>query len=350
VKIGPGDPLGEAYLDFQRRVKDLEQRGVLLALCSKNNPADVREVFAIRREMALSWDDFAAIEISWEPKHAGLVRIAETLGLGLDSLVFVDDNPAEVALVRQLVPEVLAVDLPEDPAEFVARLDRLTCFEKAAILPEDLRKTAQYREERARREHRSGLAGGDLESYLVSLETAITLRRAGREDLPRAHQLFAKTNQFNLTTVRFSLPELERFAASPDWYLGLAAARDRFGDLGTIAAFLLHREGAVLAIEALLLSCRALGREIESAVMNHVKELFLADPGLAELRGRFVPTARNRPAEGFYERQGFRREGEADGGANAYVLAREEARPFPCPWIAVEVEEAPGRPASCTAA
>jgi FkbH-like protein len=337
VKIGPGDPEGEAYLDFQHRLQGLQSRGILLAVCSRNNPADVEEVFATRPEMPLKLSDFAAVEASWEPKHEGLRRIAQALDLGLDSLVFVDDNPAEIALIRQLLPEVAAVALPPDPADYTARLDRLPWFEKAAILPEDRRKTAQYSENRARRE--LAATTGDLTAYLTSLETVIHLRRAGASDLQRAHQLFTKTNQFNLTTIRYSLPDLERFAASPDCHLGLVAARDRFGNLGTIAAFLLRREGSALAVDSLLLSCRALGRGVESAVLNVIKERFLADPKLTELRGRFVPTPRNRPAEGFYEREGFRLVTRTDTGESLYALTREEVRPTPCPWIAVELEE-----------
>jgi FkbH-like protein len=335
LRIGAGDPEGEAFLAFQRRVQEIEERGILLAVCSRNNPADVEEVFATRKEMALRREDFAALEISWNPKHEGLRRIAETLGLGLDSLVFLDDNPAEIDLVRQLLPAVQAVLLPPDPAEYVARLDALPWFEKAAVLPEDRGKTAQYRDQKERRKLEE--TAGDLESYLASLETVVTLRRAVASDLPRAHQLFAKTNQFNLTTIRYALPDLERLLADPDCHLGLAAARDRFGDLGTIAAFLLRREKQALVVDSLLLSCRALGRGIESAVMNEIKAILFADPGLAELRGRFVPTSRNRPAEGFYEREGFRLAGRTDE-ESLYVLAREEARPTPCPWIAVGVE------------
>lgn len=330
VKCGPGDPEGEAYLDFQRRIKDLQSRGVLLALCSKNNPADAREVFETRPEMPLALADFAAVEISWEPKHEGLKRIARALGLGLDSLVFLDDNPAEVALVRQLLPEVEAIALPPDPAEYADLLDRLTCFEKIAVLEEDLRKTAQYRENREREELRE--TTGDLEDYLATLETRIEIREAGRADLPRAHQLFTKTNQFNLTTLRHSLAELAACAGDPARTLGVVAARDRFGDLGTIAAFLLRDAGETLVLDSFLMSCRALGRGIESAVMNHVKERFLAGPW-PELRASFRPTPKNAPAAGFLEREGFRPVGNGEAGEQLYRLGRGEAAATPCPWI-----------------
>jgi FkbH-like protein len=346
VKCGAGDPEGEAFLDFQRRVKELQGRGVLLALCSKNNPADVREVFATRPELPLSLADFAAAEISWEPKHEGLKRIARALGIGLDSLVFLDDNPAEVALVMQLLPEVEAIALPPDPAEYAGLLDRLTCFEKIAVLEEDLRKTAQYRENREREELRE--TAGDLAGYLASLETRVEIRAAGRADLARAHQLFTKTNQFNLTTIRYPLAGLDACLADPARTLGVVAARDRFGDLGTIAAFLLRDEGGALVLDSFLMSCRALGRGIESAVMNHVKERFLAGPW-QELRASFRPTPKNPPAAGFLEREGFRPAGEGDadegdGGGTAYVLRREDVTFTACGWLAVLAPGTDGPP------
>ena len=332
VKCGPGDPEGEAYLDFQRRVKDLQSRGVLLALCSKNNPADAHEVFETRPELPLALADFAAVEISWRPKHEGLQRIAKALNIGLDSLVFLDDNPAEVALVEQLLPEVQAIALPPDPAEYAGLLDRLTCFEKIAVLEEDLRKTAQYRENREREELREST--GDLAGYLSSLSTRIEIREAGRGDLPRAHQLFTKTNQFNLTTIRYPLAELESCMADPARTLGVVAARDRFGDLGTIAAFLLRDEGDALVLDSFLMSCRALGRAIESAVMNHVKDRFLAG-SWQELRASFRPTPKNPPAAGFLEREGFRLAAEGEGGEKLYRLGRDETAATACPWIEV---------------
>lgn len=334
VKVGAGDPEGEAYLDFQRRIKDLQNRGVLLALCSKNNPDDARDVFETRLELPLALADFAALEISWEPKHEGLKRIASSLNIGLDSLVFLDDNPAEVELIRQLLPEVEAIALPPDPAEYAALVDRLTYFEKTAVLEDDLRKTAQYRENRERDEQKAAAGEGDLVGYLHSLGTRVEIRRAGRADLPRAHQLFTKTNQFNLTTIRYSLPELEATAGDSACRLGVVAARDRFGDLGTIAAYLLREDGGALEIDSFLMSCRAMGRGIESAVMNHLKGLLLAGPW-SELRGRFRPTPKNPPAAGFYEREGFRRVEEKEGGEKLYVLGRNEAAPADCGWIEV---------------
>ena len=332
VKVGQGDPDGEAFLDFQHRLKALQARGVLLAVCSRNNPGDVEELFASRPEMPLKLDDFAALEISWRPRHEGLKEVAAALGLGLDSLVFLDDNPAEVSLVQQMLPEVKAILLPADPVEYAAVLDRLTDFERTAVLPADVLRTERYRENRQREELRTA-AGGDLAAYLKSLRTEVSISRARRDDLPRIHQLYLKTNQFNLTTPRYTPAEIERFIGSPVCELWVVRARDRFGDLGTIGAVLLRRDGRVVYVDSLLLSCRALGRGIETAVINHVKRRLIDEPGHLELRGRFIPTGKNAPVETFYEDQGFRLLERRENGEKLYLLRRFEARLTPCEWI-----------------
>jgi FkbH-like protein len=331
VKIGSGDPEGEAFLDLQHRLKALQAQGVLLAVCSKNNPGDVHELFESRPEMPLKLSDFAAVEISWEPKHEGLKKIAAALNLGTDSLVFMDDNPAETSLIAQMLPEVKTVLLPPDPAEYAALVERMTDFERTAVLEEDARKTSQYRENRQRQELQA--AAGDLATYLASLRTELAISRARRDDLPRVHQLFTKTNQFNLTTQRYTPAEVERFIGSPICELWVARARDRFGELGTIGAILLKRDGRVVYVDSFLMSCRAMGRGIETALMNHLKHRLLDEPGHLELRGRYLPTAKNKPVETFYEDQGFRLLEHRESGEKLYILRRPEARMKPCDWI-----------------
>lgn len=340
VKIGADDPEGEAFLDFQHKLKALQARGVLLAICSKNNPADVQELFTLRTDIPLKLEDFAAVEVGWGSKHEGLRRIAADLGLGTDSLVFVDDNPAEVSLIQQMLPEVRTVLLPADPAEYAATLERLTDFEKLAILEEDARKTAQYHENRQREELRAA-SGENLQSYLASLGTDLTVYRARKDDLPRVHQLFTKTNQFNLTTQRYSPGEVELFATSPACELWVAQARDRFGHLGTIGVVLLKKQGRTLFIDSFLMSCRAMGRGIETALMNHVKGRLLEGTVGLELRGRFVPTPKNKPVERFYEEQGFRVIENRPNGERVYVLRRSEIEMKDCDWIRVVSEEVP---------
>lgn len=338
VKVGTGDPEAEAFLDFHHRLKALQAQGVVLAICSKNNLPDVVEVFDTRPEIPLKLADFAAREIGWDPKHEGLRKIAAALNIGLDSLVFLDDNPAEVSLIQQMLPEVKAVLMPPDPAEYAAVLEKLTDFERLAVLEEDRRKTEQYRQSRERDELHA--ASSDLGSYLSSLRTELEIRRARREDLERVHQLFNKTNQFNATTRRYSPAEVERFAASHQSELWIARARDRFGDLGTIGVALLRQDGRVLHIDSFLMSCRAMGRGIETAILNHVKNRLLDHRGVLELRARYIPTAKNKPVETLFEDQGFRLVDSRDGGEKLYALGRAEIKFKDCDWIQVIAEGA----------
>jgi FkbH-like protein len=330
VRIGEGDPEGEAFLDFHRRLKALQAQGVRLAVCSRSNPGDVRELFERRPEIPLQLDDFAALELSWSPKHEGVRKIATALGLDAGSLVFMDADPAEVSLVQQMLPEVKAVLLPSDPADLTAAIDRLTDFERTAVSTEDAWLAAPRRD----REPLMA-APGDLGTCLASLRTELAITRARRDDLPRVHQLVTKTSQLNLTTPRYTPSEVERFIASPICELWVARARDRFGDQGTVGAVLLRRDGRVVYIDSFLVSCRVMGRGIETAMMNHVKHRLLDEPGHLELRGRYVPTAKNRPVETFYEDQGFRLLERRDSGEKLYVLRRTEAREKPCEWIEV---------------
>lgn len=338
VKVGAGDPEAEAFLDFHHRLKALQAQGVVLAICSKNNPADVVEVFDTRPEIPLKLADFAACEICWDPKHEGLRKIAAALNIGLDSLVFLDDNPAEVSLIQQMLPEVKAVLMPTDPAEYVAVLERMNDFERLAVLEDDRQKTEQYRQNRERDELHA--ASSDLGSYLASLRTELEIRRAKPEDLERVHQLFNKTNQFNATTRRYSPAEVERFAASHQSELWIARARDRFGDLGTIGVVLLKQDGRVLHVDSFLMSCRAMGRGIETAIMNHVKNRLLDHRGVLELRSRYIPTAKNKPVETFFEDQGFHLVESRDGGEKLYALGRAEIKFKDCDWIQVIAEGA----------
>jgi FkbH-like protein len=330
VRVGAGDPEGEACLDFQCRLKALQAQGVLLAACSRSNPADVREVFDSRPGMPLRLDDLTALDLSWQPRHEGVRKLAAALGLDLSSLVFMDANPAEVSLVQQMLPEVKAVLLPADPADLTLALDRLTDFERTAVSPAEAWQASQPREDETPR-----TAAGDLGTCLATLRTELAITRAKRDDLPRIHQLFTRASQLNLTTPRYSPSDVERFIASPICELWVVRARDRFGDQGTVGAVLLRRDGRIVYIDSFLMSCRVAGRGIETAMMNHVKHRLLDEPGHLELRGRYLPTPRNKPVETFYDDQGFRLLERRDSGERLYVLRRTEAREKPCEWIEV---------------
>jgi FkbH-like protein len=341
IRVAEGDPVGEAFRAFQLAVKAVQQRGLLLAACSKNNRADVEEVFRRRPEMPLGLKDFAASRIDWEPKHVNLQALAAELNIGTDSLVFVDDNPAECELVRQMLPEVTVIQLPRDPAAYAGLLLDRPELERLAIAAEDRRKTEQYHEQTAREASRQ--VAGDMQSYLESLGTVVTHWPATRAELTRVHQLFSKTNQFNLTTKRYRPADVETFIASPDWYLEVVKAEDRFGDLGIIAAFLLDlRKPGAVAVDSVVMSCRAMGRGIDTVIGNRIKAVARVQAPRGRLVGEFRPTAKNKPAADFYQWQGFAVAAADQDGNKRYELAVAEADDLPVPGITVAARETEG--------
>lgn len=346
ILVGMGDPVAEAHMDLQRSILALRKRGVLLAVCSKNNPEDVDEVFRLRTDMPLKREDFVCMEVGWDLKHEGLKRIAAELNVGTDSLVFLDDNPAEVELIRQLMPEVECVAVPEDPALRPSCLDRVHGLERAVITAEDLAKTRQYHEHAKRSSERRQFS--DLRGYLMSLATRVSIRVVSADMLPRAQQLFAKTNQFNLTTRRYTAGEIEGLVRDPAAAIVMAHAEDRFGDIGWIGAVVvrgLDRDEA--SIDAFVLSCRAMGRGIESALLNHVTRRCFERPVCGRVVAQFLPTAKNAPVREFYDDHGFEVVETLDNGGKRYRLMREDSAPTTCDWLAVE--EPPPVPAASAA-
>ena len=336
IRIGEGDPVAEAFSAFQRAIKGVQGRGLLLAACSKNNRADVEEAFQRRPEMPIGLADFAATRIDWQPKHENIRAIAAELSIGTDSLVFVDDNPAECELVRQMLPEVEVIHLPRDPAAYAGLLLERPSLERLMLSAEDLRKTEQYQEQAARAAVRA-TAGDDMQGYLESLGTEVTIWPATRAEATRVHQLFAKTNQFNLTTKRYKPADIEGFLASPDWQLEVVRATDRFGDLGIIAAVLLERRAEALVVDSLVMSCRAMGRGIETAIANRLKAIARAERPNGRLIGMFRPTAKNKPAADFFVRQGFALERTDDEGGQLFALDSAAASDMQLPGITVIV-------------
>lgn len=334
IQVGAGTPAGQAHAAFQRAARALRARGIVLAVASKNNPEDVEEVFQTRDDMPLAWDDLAVKAVNWDSKDANLRAIAETLNIGVDSLMFIDDNPAECELIRQILPEVRTVRFPEDPSQAARLLAELPDFEKLAVTAEDTAKLVQYQQNAERQQMLRKAT--DLTGYLESLQTRVTLWDAAEEHLPRVHQLFLKTNQFNLTTQRYSMADVEEFAGSGEYRLRVGGVADRFGDMGLVVVYLLRLAPPEAVLESFLMSCRAMGRGIETAVMNDLKTQLTGDGRIQTLRGRFLPTAKNKPVADYYERQGFTLESEGPDGERLYVLQLDQAEALPCPGITVE--------------
>jgi FkbH-like protein len=302
IKLGKTHP-GSAYWEFQQQALEMYHRGILLALCSKNNEADVWEVFDRHPDMLLRREHIAAARINWEDKAANLRELARELNLGIDSLVFADDSEFEIQLVRQIVPEVEALHLPKETA--VENRDRLAgCgwFDTLTVSGEDARRGALYAAEAQRTQART--ASGDLASYYASLEMQVEIRFATGFTIPRIAQLTQKTNQFNLTTRRYSELEIRNLAASQaDAVLSLRL-EDRFGDAGIVGVAILRHEGDTAAIDTLLLSCRVLGRHVEDVLLAQCIR-WAQSKGYRALAGEYLPTAKNAQVKDFYPARGF---------------------------------------------
>lgn len=337
LHIGPGHPEGEAFLAVQQAALALRRRGVLLALASKNDAADVAAAFQALPHMALTLSDFAAAQVNWQPKADNLRRIAEELNIGLDSLAFADDSPAECSLVRAMVPEVLVVELSGDPAGHAERLRRLACFEMLEVTEQDRQRAQSYQENRARAEQRQAV--GRLEDYLAGLETRVVIRPAVPGDLTRVHQLVSKTNQFNLTTERLAAGAVQALLDRDRYDLRIADVADRFGALGSVGLFLVEQQPGGPHIRLFLLSCRALGRGVETAMMNALKQRWLSGPACRPVTALYCPSPRNQQVAGFYETQGFAPTGETADGHRRYALSPRACRLAPCPALAVTVVE-----------
>jgi FkbH-like protein len=314
-------PDGEAYRAFQQHAKELARRGVVLAVCSKNNPADARGPFEQNPSMVLALSDFAHFDASWDPKALGLRRIADTLRLGLDSFVFFDDNPAEREHIRQALPDVEVVEVPEDPAGYVPALQAGLWFEAVALSEADAQRSLQYQQEAQRRTEQEAFAS--MDDYLRSLDMRGDVRAVDDGDLARVVQLIGKTNQFNLTTRRHGTEDVLGLLRSPRSVGMTLRVTDRFGDHGLIAVLLAApaaEDDTVLRIDTWLMSCRVIGRTVEEFFFNTLLAR-ARDLGYAEIEGEFIPTPKNSLVADLYERLGFARAAATADGGVSYRLA-----------------------------
>lgn len=319
IKLGQGDPAGEAFIAFQQRIKALQGKGVILAVCSKNNDADAREPFLKHPEMILKLDDFAMFVANWERKPDNIRAIAQTLNIGLDSLVFVDDNPAEREIMRQFVPEVEVLALPGDPSGYARALSEYLMFETSAFTAEDAAKTEQYRA-KARIAALEANAGS-IEDFHRSLRMQATIEPFDDLHLPRIVQLLGKTNQFNLTTRRHGEAQVRAFMNDPDCVHWCLKLRDRFADHGLVSLIIAKRDGAngaVMDIDSWLMSCRVIGRTVEAELLSHVSEAALR-MGCTAIRGTYVPTAKNGMVKDVFAQFGFSNTSAAPDGTTAWL-------------------------------
>lgn len=311
ILIGP-NPEGAAYLEVQKVLLDFKRRGIALAVSSKNNSADALEVLENHSAMLLRPKDFAALRINWNDKAENIREIARELNIGLEDMAFLDDNPAERELVRSRLPEISVIELPKDPAAYAGILRECPIFERISLSQEDQDRGRYYAEDRERRELKKSC--GSLEDFYHSLEMEAEIRAASQETLPRVAQLTQRTNQFNLTTCRLSEQEIAEFFKNPRCSIYCLSARDRFGDNGIVGAAILfyEEERRDMHIHTFLLSCRVIGRTLETAFLAALAREAV-NRGALTLSGWFAPTKKNMSAADFYARHHFGMEEEKEG-------------------------------------
>ncbi len=309
IQLGDAPP-GNAFVAFQRRVLALHRRGVLLALNSANNRDEAIEAIQKHPEMVLKPEHFAAIRINWRDKTENMRELAEELRLALDSFVFWDDSVIERERMRALLPEVLTVEIPRDPALYERTLSRLTEFDALDLTEEDRVRGRMMAEGRARREARAKI--GTEEDFLRSLEIRAAVAPPDPVTLPRFAQLTQRTNQFNLTTRRYTEADLERMNASGKVLIRGLRVTDRFGDEGWVGLALIERDGERARVDSFLMSCRVIGRKIEHAFLAALLGELKAS-GVRRLEAAYRPTPRNSLCEGFWLEARFERIGEKEG-------------------------------------
>jgi FkbH-like protein len=330
IQLDRNDYPGRSFYDFQRTIVNLAERGVVVALCSKNNKQDVWEVFENHPHCLLRKSHLSAWKINWKSKVENIAALAKDLNLSLESFVLVDDSQIECNLVRQMLPEVTVLEVPERLYDLPMLLLRDGLFDTLTLSREDTARAEMYRTESQRKELQE--KSQSLDDYLASLGIAATIHRTVAADIPRVAQLVGKTNQFNLTTRRHSEEDIRRFVASPDWAVYSMSAKDRFGDLGLIAVFIAHRDGGTGMIDSLLMSCRALGRKLELAFVHECLSEVEREWQLNVWHAEYLPTKKNQQVESFWESVGFKcTESTADG--KKYIVAVNDRTTESIPFI-----------------
>jgi FkbH-like protein len=321
IALGQGSALGEAYVAFQDYARELTRRGVILAVCSKNDEANAVEPFEKHPEMVLRRPDIASFIANWSDKAGNIRAIAEELNIGLDALVFIDDNPFERNLVRQELPMVAVPEVSDDPTYYPRALADAGYFEGLSVTDEDRERTAQYQGNKARDALKSSAT--DLESYLRGMEMQLVWRRFDRVGMQRIVQLINKSNQFNLTTRRYTDEDVLAVMADPKAFGLQLRLLDRFGDNGVIAIIVGRlQDNLDLYIDTWLMSCRVLGRQVEPTTLNLIAQEAL-QLGARRLVGEYIPTKKNGMVKDHYARLGFAvmQRDEAGGNRNIIDLA-----------------------------
>lgn len=306
IKIGPYTE-GKSFVEFQKVIKSLSENGVILAINSKNNQKEAMKVINEHPHMILRENDFSCIKINWNDKISNMKEISNELNIGLDSIVFFDDDPVNRELLRMSIPEINTIELPKDPSTYAQILRNLNDFNTLKITQDDTKRKIMYKQEQNRQKLESSTK--NLNEYLKKLDIKIKIKLDDKVSISRISQLILKTNQFNLTTKRYQEEEIKEFVEDEKIIVGCSEVKDKFGENGITNVFIIKTKSNEWIIDTFLLSCRIMGRGIEEGIISKILEI-AKKKGIEKITAAFIPTEKNKPAENFLKNYGFKKEGE----------------------------------------
>lgn len=307
IRLGP-EPPGNAYLEFQRVLLSLYQRGIILTINSKNNYDDALKVIKEHPYMILREENFASMRINWNDKVSNMKEITSELNISADSIVFFDDDPVNREYMRLNIPQILTVDLPQDPSQYAQTVKKMNEFSVLNVTDEDAQRGKMYLEQRKRSDLEK--SAPDLESFLKHLDLKVLIKNANEFTIPRISQLTLKTNQFNLTTKRYQESDIKKFSEDNKYLVGCAQVEDKFGDNGITGVFIVRKEDPKeWFIDTFLLSCRVMGREVEKGILGHIINKAKQN-GIERIKAQFIPSKKNKPIESFLPNCGFQKDGD----------------------------------------
>jgi FkbH-like protein len=305
IKLGP-EPPGNVFVEFQKTILSLHQRGIILAINSKNNFDDGMKVIKEHPYMILTQNYFSSIRINWNDKVSNIKQIAEELNIGLDSIVFLDDDKVNQEFVKSMLPEVFVPELPEDPSMYSKYLQNLVQFSTLKITNEDKQRGKMYAEQKIRNELK--VSSPDLSTFLKKLNLKISIKKVDSFSLPRVSQLILKTNQFNLTTKRYQESEIDLMVNDSSFFIGYVNVKDKFGDNGITGVFIIKKESKKSwIIDTFLLSCRVMGRDIEKGMFVYIVNE-AQKQNVDQIKSKFIPTQKNKPIEDFLPSCNFKKD------------------------------------------
>ena len=306
IKLGSGPP-GNTFVEFQKCLLGLFHRGILLAINSKNNFDDAIEVIEKHPDMILRKEHFASMKINWNDKVSNIKEISEDLNFGLENFVFLDDDPINREFMKTSLPQVLTVDLPKDSSKFTQILEEMIDFNVLEITDEDKKRGLMYSQQKERKNLEK--SSSNLQDFLKGMELKITIKKADKFTIPRISQLILKTNQFNLTTKRYQLEDVQKFSEDNNMIVECVQVEDKFGDNGITGAFIVQKNNVnEWILDTFLLSCRVMGREIEKSILSYIIKIAKAN-NVKKLKAEFIPTKKNKPIENFLPDCGFKKDG-----------------------------------------